>query len=204
MANQEQTTAVINEKKIENQCTDVTYPQVEGLKNQMVQDKINAEIQKRINTMIPAGGCDVYASIVGKYEVGLNQKGILSIKFIVYSIRHHAANGLDVQKSLTINLENAKVYQLHELFKPGSDYRIQINKFINNEIKEKDIPLIKEFKGISDYQDYYLTEDALVIYFQEIEYTPHYYGILEFTIPYVYLRNLINEEGPIARLVEMD
>jgi len=60
--------------------------------------------------------------------------------------------------------------------------------------------LIREFKTIDDNEDFYLTGNTLVIYFQEIEFTPHYIGIPEFTIPFKRIKNLINEEGPIARL----
>jgi hypothetical protein len=61
--------------------------------------------------------------------------------------------------------------------------------------------LIKEFRGIDDYEEFYLTKDALVIYFQEIEFTPHYIGVPEFSIPYSQIRNLVREDGPIARFI---
>ena len=113
----------------------------------------------------------------------LNQKGILSVKFNVYTFRWHAANGLDVQKSITVNLETGKVYQLNNLFKPNSGYRRVLTKLIQKQIEEKEIPLLEEIKSIPDNQEFYMTKDALVIYFQEIEYTPHYIGIPEFAIP---------------------
>lgn len=191
-------TAKIVENKIQNQCTNVSYPQVEGLKNKTVQNEINELVRWQVFQLIPKEGCDIYETILGNYKVELNQKGILSTRLEVYTFRKHAANGLTVAKSLTVNLENGKVYQLHDLFKPDSDYRIVITRMIQNQIKERDLPLIKEFTGITDYEDFYLTENNLVIYFQEIEYTPHYVGIPEFTIPYVKIRNLIREDSPIA------
>lgn len=194
-------TAAIKEQSIENQCTNVKYPQVQGLKNESVQNQINELIKRQVFSMIPGEGCDVYQEIVGNYRITLNEKGILSIRFEVYTFRKHAANGLTVVRSLTVNLENGKVYQLHDLFKINSDYKIVITKMIQQQIKERDLPLIREFRGITDYQDFYLTENSLVIYFQEIQYTPHYVGIPEFAIPYSQIRNLISEEGPIARLI---
>lgn len=196
--------ARIVENKIENQCTDVIYPQVEDLKNKEVQNKINDLIKMQVMELIPDEGCDVYETIMGRYNIGVNKNGILSIKIEVYTFPKHAANGSTVARSITLDLKSGRVYQLHDLFKPNSDYRIVITKMIQEQIKERDLPLIKEFTGITDYEDYYLTENDLVIYFQEIEYTPHYVGIPEFPIPYSRIRNLINDEGPIARLINQD
>lgn len=194
-------TAVITDVQIKNECTDVVYPRVSGLPDDAVEDKINPLIHEQVLAMIPKEGCDVYQEIKGTYEVELNERGILSLKFNVYSIRIHAANGIDEQRSLTVNLETGKMYLLYDLFKRNSNYRNVITKIIQEQIQERDIPLIKEFKGIDDYEDFYLTETALVIYFQEIEFTPHYVGIPEFIIPYSQINNLIREEGPIARFI---
>jgi len=197
-------TAVIQEEKIQNQCTKVTYPQVQGLKNQTVQNQINQLIKKQVMDLIPPEGCDVYAEILGIYEVEVNQKGILSLRFEFYSIRKQAANGSTVQKSITVDLESGRVYQLYDLFKRDSGYKVVINKMIRDQIKEREIPLIREFTGITDNQEFYLTGNDLVIYFQEIEITPHYVGIPEFKIPYRLIRNLVREDSPIARLISQD
>ena len=196
-------TAVITDIQIKNECTDVVYPRVSGLPDDAVEDKINRMIQERVLAMIPKEGCGVYQEIKGVYEVTLNDRGILSLKFNVYSIRIHAANGIDEQRSLTVNLETGKEYRLYDLFKRNSDYKTVISNIIRKQIEERNIPLIKEFSGIDDFENYYLTENALVIYFQEIEFTPHYVGIPEFPIPYSQIKNLIREDGPIARFVKM-
>lgn len=193
--------ASIIEQSVQNQCTNVKYPQVQGLKNESVQNQINEMIKRQVFSLIPEQGCDVYQEILGIYRITLNEKGILSIRFEVYTFPIHAANGLTVVKSLTFNLATGEAYQLHDLFRINSDYKIVITKMIQQQIRERDLPLIKEFRGITDYQDFYLTENSLVIYFQEIEYTPHYVGIPEFAIPYSKIINLIRKDGPIARLI---
>ncbi|MFZ5643114.1 MAG: DUF3298 domain-containing protein [Bacillota bacterium] len=194
--------ATITEEKIQNQCTNVTYPQVGGLKNSAVEAQINELIKRTVFNLIPPEGCEEYQEIFGTYEVKLNEKGILSININMYTFRIMAANGLDVQKSINVDLETGKVYQLYELFKPGSDYRIVLSRMIEKQIEERQLPMIREFTGITDYQDYYLTDDSLVIYFQEITYFPHYAGIQEFPIPYRQIRNLVRPGSPIARLLQ--
>ena len=193
--------AIIRDVRIEDECTDVVYPRVSGLADDMVEDRINRRIEAQVSAMIPAEGCGVYQEIKGVYEVEVNDRGILSVKFDVYTIRKQAANGIDEQRSLTVNLETGKVYRLYDLFKRNSNYKSVLNRIIQEQIEERDIPLIKDFTGIDDYEDFYLTENALVVYFQEIEFTPHYVGIPEFTIPYSEIKNLVREDGPIARLI---
>ncbi|NQS75172.1 MAG: DUF3298 domain-containing protein [Peptococcaceae bacterium] len=193
--------AKISDVQIENECTDVVYPQVSGLRNDAVEDKINRLIEERVAAMIPREGCDVYGDITGNYEVMLNEQGILSLKFNVFTIRIHAANGIEEQRSLTLNLETGRLYRLYDLFERNSNYKDVINEIIREQIEERDIPLIKEFTGIDDFEDYYLTRNNLVIYFQELEFTPHFVGIPEFPIPYSQIENLIRKDGPIARFI---
>lgn len=193
--------AKISDVQIENECTDVVYPQVSGLRNDAVEDKINRLIEERVAAMIPREGCDVYGDITGNYEVMLNERGILSLKLNVFTIRIHAANGIEEQRSLTVNLETGRLYRLYDLFERNSNYKDVINEIIREQIEERDIPLIKEFTGIDDFEDYYLTKNNLVIYFQELEFTPHFVGIPEFPIPYSQIKNLIRKDGPIARFI---
>lgn len=193
-------TAEITEEKISNQCTNVAYPQVKGLPDKAVESDINSLIKNTVSGLIPPEGCEIYQEISGSYKVGVNRNGILSIRFTVYTFRKHAANGLDVQKSITVDLKTGKVYQLYELFKNTSDYRIVISRMIQKQIEARELPVLKEFTGITDYEDYYLTENNLVIYFQEITYFPHYAGIQEFSIPYSQIRNLVRSDSPIRLL----
>lgn len=193
-------TAIITNVKIYNECTNVGYPRIEGLKNKTAQNNINEMIKKQVTSLIPQEGCNVYEVISGNSKIALNKNGILSVTIIVYTFRKHAANGLTVQKSITFDLNTGRVYQFQDLFDKNSIYKNVISNMIRQQIKERDLPLIKDFKGISGNEDFYLTDKNLIIYFQEIEITPHYVGIPEFIIPYIEIRNLINKEGPIAML----
>ncbi|SHK63073.1 DUF3298 and DUF4163 domain-containing protein [Desulforamulus aeronauticus] len=193
-------TAIITDEKLVDQCTDITYPQVSGLTNKTVQADINRLINAQVNKILPKDNCQT--STFGKYEVKLNEQGLLSIVLYFYTIREQAANGLNIQKSITVDLATGKVYELHDLFKPGSRYKMVLDKMIRQQIQEQGLTLIKEFTGITDNQDFYLTKDALVIYFQELAYTIHADGTPEFVIPYQKIDQLIRQDGPIARLLE--
>ncbi|ABO50660.1 conserved hypothetical protein [Desulforamulus reducens MI-1] len=192
--------ANIYEEAIQNECTDIIYPQVE-LTDKEVEKRINQYITQQVNKLIPSEGCDVYAEIFGRYEVKFNQKGVLSIILQFYTFPKGAANGLNIQKSINVDLSMGKSYQLYELFQRGKHHKVRLNRIIREQIKEKELVLITEFKGISDTEDYYLTDDALVIYFQQYEYTPRVAGIPEFIIPYYKISDIISENGLISKII---
>lgn len=200
MAHNEFTVRIL-EVKIRDGCSNIIYPQVEGLENRVVQEQINELIKRQVCKLIPVEGCSVYQEIIGNYRVTVNKKGILSIRIEFYTFKKHAANGLTVVKSITANLVTGQVYQLPDLFKINSDYKTVISRIIKKQIDERHLPLIKEFVSIKDNEEFYLTENSLVIYFQLFEYTPHYVGIPEFAIPYAQIRDLIRNEGPIGKLM---
>lgn len=193
-------TATIVEIHIQNPCTNVKYPQVK-LNNYLVEAHINDLIKEQVFYLMPGEGCDVYEEIFGTYKIAVNRNSILSVVLDVYTFKWHAANGLDVQKSITPNLQNGEAYYFYNLFKPDSDYKAVIDTIIVKQINERQIPLIAPFPGVTGDQEYYLTGKSLVVYYQAIQFTPHYVGIPEFTIPYVQIEDIIKKDGPIGKLM---
>jgi len=180
---------------------DAQYPQVEGLPGKAVENHINNLIKVQVHDLVPRlVGEEMEVFLKSVVEV--NKKSVFSIRTEVYKYIHRHANGTTVVRSLTVDLETGKVYRLHDLFKPGSRYVEVLSEMIRQQIEEQKIPLIKEFHKIRPNQSYYLTEYALIIYFQELKYTPHYVGVPEFAIPFTSILNLVSERGPIAKLLD--
>lgn len=194
--------AGIIEKEIKDKVTNVKYPEVINLNNPNVQQQLNKLIKELVDRlMVQQGhGKEELADMLGSYLVSVNEKGILSIKFENYSYFSHAAHGLTVMRSLTADLATGQTYEISDLFKRNSSYRIAISDWIKEEINKRKLPMIAEFERINDEQSYYLTPNALVIYWQAYEYTPYVAGLPEFPIPSKYLANLIDPEGSLGRL----
>jgi len=199
--------AQIVEKRIEQNGINIVYPQVTGLPDTEVQERINRAIEERVQGLIAeqrqwpdTSGLKIQ-EMTGTYKIGVNKNGILSIRLENYMYPEHAAHGTTMVKSVTVDLETGKVYTLGDLFQRGTDFIMVLNQMIRQQFKERDIPMINEFRGITVNQDYYLTPKNLVIYFQAYEYTPGYVGIPEFEIPYRKIINYIDEEGPIGKLL---
>lgn len=192
----------ILERKIENQRIQVKYPEVQGLRNQELQTKINEKIQDVIYRTIWNQGFekDPLLVVEGNFQITLNRAGVLSIILRMRFETRETSDGFLKVKALTFNLQNGDVYKFKDLFKNDGDYITRINKIIKRQIVERDIPLLKKFKTIEREQRFYLTSDALVIYFPRNEYTPDYLGILEFMIPYEELKDLAYEKGPLVKM----
>lgn len=181
----------------------VTYPQVQGLRNSIAQKTINQAFLETVGRLIKDQGYaqDYTKEGTGTYEAKLNDRGLVSVNLDNYGYAKHAAHGVTLRKSVTADTGTGTIYALSDFFVPGSDYRDRISTIVRQQIKERDIPLIAPFQKIGENQDYYLTEDALVIYFQQYEYTPYVWGFPEFPIPYAQLADIIDPKGPLPRLM---
>jgi hypothetical protein len=195
--------ATIREMSINRPPVKVAYPKVLGLSNLFVQVAINEKIINLVHSLIneQMGSQENIVDMIGTYEIKLNEKGLISIYFENYIYWYHAAHGMTVARSITMDLCTGATYKFRDLFKPGSNYTARLNEIIKAQIAEREIPTIEPFESIDTDQEYYLTPNALVIYYQLYRYTPYAYGFLEFEIPYTEIADIINPQGPIAKLM---
>ncbi|HLR52889.1 MAG TPA: DUF3298 domain-containing protein [Candidatus Avamphibacillus sp.] len=200
-----QTHVSIITRVYEQQGVMIYYPEVFGLENLHVQQTINYSIvqlaQNLINQQYQQQDVDHFAEMIGTYEIKTNERGILSLTLSNYAIAPQHANGLRITKSVTFDVKTGKTYQLKSLFKPGSDYVNVLSNIVRRQIEERDIPIINGFSQISPDQDYYIADKSLVLYFQPIEITPHYFGSPMFPISVYELADIIDEEGPLGRMM---
>lgn len=181
---------------------DLFYPIVVGLTNAVVQQKINALIFNLVTSLISEQGYyqNPQIQITGGYEIKNNQRGILSLDIINYGYQPMAAHGMTYIKALTFDVNTGKTYQLSELFKPDSNYVMVLSDNIRQQIKQRDIPLLEDFKGISPNQDFYIADKALVVFFQLYEITPYYIGLPMFPVSVFELQSIAREQGPLDRM----
>lgn len=187
----------------------IDYPFATGFKTLNIQNIINSRIIKTVNELIyeqtgkllEQGYKSPQMTVQGWYEIKTNEKGVLSLSIGNYTIAYPAAHGLTIIKSLTFDISTGKEYRLEELFKPGSDYVGTLSKIIERQIKEREIPILDEFKGIRPNQDYYIADKALVIYFQLYEITPYAFGFPMFPISVYEIQDIIREGSPLAAML---
>ncbi len=177
---------------------DVIMPQFEGGKNAESVNKINTKINDDIIPKLTEAektASDYYGNLVEKpefpfevysrYTVTKNSKNLISFYNDYYEFLG-GAHGLTTRTSYTIDKNRESMLNLNDIFKTGYDYKSVINDAIRKQISkepEKYFETADKFKGISDNQGYYISNDNIVIYYQEYEIAPYVAGIPEFNIP---------------------
>ncbi|NLM10950.1 MAG: DUF3298 and DUF4163 domain-containing protein [Clostridiaceae bacterium] len=174
------------------------YPQVAGHENVNAIILMNMKIRNAVMELVKSlDRPDLKTIIEGSFEIKNNQRGILSI-LLVGLADFGGAHPMTVTKSLTMDTGTGESFSLHQLFKPG--YMEIINAEISRQIRERDIPVLDSFKGISPDQDYYVSDHTLVIYYQLYELSPYAAGFPYFPIPLYMLSSVIPGNGLLDRL----
>ncbi|HEY8422585.1 MAG TPA: DUF3298 domain-containing protein [Thermoclostridium sp.] len=174
------------------------YPQVTGHENVNAIALMNLKIRNAVMELIKSlDQPDLKTTIDGSFEIKNNQRGVLSI-LLIGMADFGGAHPMTVTKSLTMDTGTGEDYSLNQLFNPG--YMDIINAEIRRQIKERDIPILDSFKGISPDQDYYVSDHTIVIYYQLYELSPYAAGFPYFPIPLYMLSNVIPDNGLLDRL----
>ncbi|MEA4849092.1 MAG: DUF4163 domain-containing protein [Clostridiaceae bacterium] len=174
----------------------IQYPEIEGLNNTEVQNKLNSLFAKLASDAKAEGikaekdliqvqiENHIKAEVYFNYQVKYNQKDMLSIVFSNYQYSG-GAHGITVQSSYTFDLKTGKEYEIKDLFPEGSEYMSTINSAIKKQMEERNMTdTLVPFESIKADQDFYLSNSAVVVYFQQYEYYPYALGIPEFAVDY--------------------
>lgn len=192
-------------KTIHEQGVVIYYPEIVHFPNQAVQQTMNTIIFQHVQLLIQQQyeqqGAKQFIEMIGTFELKTNERNVLSLTLSNYAYAENYAHGLTLMTSLTFDITTGKLYNLNELFKPGSDFVSTISKRINEQIQERDLPTLNNFTSISPQQSFYIADKALVIYFQAYEITPGYVGIPMFPISVYELQDLVIEDGPLGRMM---
>lgn len=192
---------------------DLNIPVVSGLKDEKVQDIINKRFEEdalRLKNEIEGfakvdyeeflkDGITYYKYSANTiFEVKRNQGETVSI-YVTYHQYTGGAHGMYYPVTYNIDLKTGNLIELKDLFFEGTDYIGIIDSKVREQIQaiNEDEKAFREksgeedsfysyyegYKGISEDQLYYLTDDKLGIYFGLYEIAPYAEGIPTFEIP---------------------
>ena len=131
----------------------------------------------------------------------VDEDDLLSVTMQYSAYHEPMAHPMHWRRSVTANLRTGEIYTLADLFE-SDDYVEVFSRFVAQQIEEDDAPTLVDFETIAPDQDFYLTKDAVVLYFQLYELYPYAWGFPEFAIPYSEIRSIIKEGGPISELID--
>lgn len=180
----------------------VYYPQVDGLANQIEQDKLNAELKELSQVKpIPADQQLDY-TYTGDFDITFYQKQLLQLQLTGYNYPAGGAHGMPTMVYAIINLTDGQLYELKDLFKPDSDYVKVLSQIVGEQIKndpQYSYVFPDTYTGISADQPFFVTADALHLYFNPYDIAPYAAGFPTFTIPFSQIMSIINTEGSFWR-----
>ncbi len=175
----------------------VYYPQVTGMTDAAAQEKANRRLRELSEVKdVPAGQLDY--SYTGDFEIPFFRGSLLVLELNAYNYPWGAAHGMPSLVYPHLNVENGRFYALRDLFLPGSDYVKTLSDIVGDHIKndpQYDYVFPDTYEGIKPDQPFYVTSDALHLYFQPYEIGPFAAGFPTFRIPFEQIRGIIDTSG---------
>lgn len=142
-----------------------------------------------------------FSEMISTYEIKTNERNVLSVTFTNYAYAEGHAHGLTLMDALTFDVITGKRYHLNELFKPHANYVDVLTRKVNEQIKERDIPTLKNKVSVNRRQPFYIADLSLVLFYPLYAITPYYYGIPRFPISVFELQAIVDNKSPLGRML---
>ncbi len=125
------------------------------------------------------------------FTVAYNQSCLVSLYFDQYEYAG-GAHGLTVRYSDTWNLEKSKRLEMSDFFPHKDNYREYVLQVIDKQIEyriaNEGAMFFEDYEKLKKENfktnNYYITKEGMVVYFQEYDIAPYAVGLPRFTIPY--------------------
>ncbi|QZY54093.1 DUF3298 and DUF4163 domain-containing protein [Crassaminicella profunda] len=181
-------------EKTKNMEVTIKYPVIINMANKEVENKSNKMIVERMGVYDEPIETDDEAfkeTLQGDYEITRKTKRQLSIKFSNIAYMEGATHPTSHIDAVTFDLKTGELLGIKHLFRQDIDYKNRLNNVLNEKVNELDFKLFDEYKGIEENQGFYLTENRLVVYYQEGVYTPHAIGPLFLEVSFDEMKDIL-------------
>ncbi|MGM0876495.1 MAG: WG repeat-containing protein [Bacillota bacterium] len=192
---------VIEEKYRPNKNYLVYYPQIEGMRDVSIQNTVNTRL-KDLSMSKETEENLAMAEYSADFDIQFFKKDLLVFYLNSYFFPFGAAHGTPSQVYPLVDLQTGVFYELKDLFKENSDYVKEISDIIEEQIKTDEqysYVFPDAYKGISPNQPFYVSEEALFIYFPVYEIAPYVAGFPTFKIPFIEIDPILDKEGAFWR-----
>lgn len=153
--------------------------------------KTNAEFNKSSRQDLPPRKL----AITVDHTVTFNESPLLSLTVNEWFFSG-GAHPMSYLRAYTFDTRTGERLTLADLFRADADYRSRLDEIMAAQIAERKIAIFSftPFAGVKDNQEFYLTKEGLVVYYQLYEYTPYAAGFLRFPIPYAAVADLLKAD----------
>ena len=114
----------------------VYYPQIEGMRDQATQQTLNTKLKEMSQLKFIPENQQLDYTYTGDFDVIFYKQKLLELELNGYNYPFGAAHGMPTKVYAVINLENGRMYELKDLFKPGIDYVKELSRIVGKQIQE--------------------------------------------------------------------
>jgi hypothetical protein len=191
------------------------YPQAVGAADARIQ-KLNQAIRDLITGQVNDFKKDFQtpqertfssgSTFEAEYSVLHSASDIVSIAFIIETYFEGAMHGNYNSLTFNYDLNSGKMLKLADLFKPNSNYLKLISdysvKALTKELPDPDTEWIQKGAGASEenYKSWNITGKGLSVGFDPYQVASYAEGPHEVVIPYSVLKNVVDLDGPLAKI----
>lgn len=189
---------VKEEKYKPNQNYLVYYPVIEGMPDVISEQRVNIRMKQLAEVKKVLLNKEKEETFTGDYDVIYYKKDLVVIELNGYHYTIGAAHGLPTKIHALIHLVTGRIFMLRDLFKAGADYVKELSKRIRKIITDDpaySYVFSESYQGIKPNQPFYVSDNALHLYFAPYEIGPYVAGFPTFTIPFDEIKELIYKEG---------
>ena len=181
---------------------DINYPEISGMLDSDLEAKVNAQIFSEMESNIQyiekiaideALGFSL--GVYTDFTVERNDGAFLSIFVDVYLDDYQSATGSEYGTYINIlNSNPGRQLLLGDLFTPGSDYISTLNAETETIIASDENMMEYNFSTVREEQGFYLTDNALVLKFEDYEISSGIEGLTEIVISFSDLSEILIPE----------
>ncbi len=177
--------------------------------NQKVNDMIQGEInyfRDNVLSHMPPAPVTSGSFFDARYTLVYQRGDLWSLKLNFFGYADGAAHPFHYSRTLNYDLEQGRKLSLGDLFAEDAKYLKAISSFCIAELSRRDIGFYGGFERgaeptTENYRNWNITNEGLLITFDEYQVAPYAAGAQAVTIPYGELRPLINQQGPLVAVL---
>jgi len=179
---------------------DVETPQVAGLNNRELEDRLNALFAGKAQAVIDEFKALVmdagYSATQYGYEVLANDEALFTIDIFTFEAQ---GSSMTWHNYYTVDLKQGRLLARQDLFAKDADYAARLTDLVRADLNDQEIPYFPEdFTGVSPDQSFFVDADGrLVICFEKYSIAPGYVGEIRSIIPTDEIADLLAQGAPL-------
>ncbi len=171
----------------------ILYPQVQSVSAaQRINDSMCDAVAEKARRLD--------APVFTNYRVEHNHDGIFSVRIYLYNLYGTQESCLD-SVSLNYDVNNGELCSISDIFDGSNDrWRGLLPDIVTAQAQDRDMTLLNDLMPVDDNQEFYVTDDSVVLLYDVYEIATYPAGAPEFSIPIRQLDEFIDDNGPLGEM----